>query len=543
MRRSRAFVLAIACVSLASIVGLPASPAAASHGRGPIHLASGELRRAVRAQTAGRPVSRALDVRGNDVRVEVLAGQGGGLEQAVRSVGGTIEGRVGDQLIEALVPINRLEELEASPGVAYVRPPLEVNSTPFRDAASSTQLAASPVVGEEIAKTNADAWQAAGFTGTGVRVGIVDSFSQSAWDTAQAAGDVPAPAGTFCRPQPCTVWKDNNPHGGGVAEVIHEMAPDAPLFLASVSSTAQLQEAVDWFASNGVQIINKSSTAYYDGPGDGTGPTDAVVDDAVNQGMVWFNAAGNNAGTSAKHGSYWRGPWTDGDANGWLDFAFGDERLSFACYFINGLRWSDFGSANPTDYDLYIFDNVDDTVPIVTSTDRQSNGALPIESPKQPCSSPLDIDYLGVKLVSPGNGTGGDTLEFMTNGTPLEYFQNPYSASGPIADSANPGEISVGAIDPPNGTDIAEYSARGPTNDQRVKPDLSASAGMLNRSVGPRFQGTSAASPTAAGAAALAISAGVAATPETIKSWLLSNAVVDRGAVGTDNKFGAGELI
>jgi hypothetical protein len=57
------------------------------------------------------------------------------------------------------------------------------------------------------------------------------------------------------------------------------------------------------------------------------------------------------------------------------------------------------------------------------------------------------------------------------------------------------------------------------------------------------FSGTSASTPTAAGAAALIIGAGVATTPAQVKTYLLTNAAVDRGAAGPDNDFGAGEIV
>ena len=55
-------------------------------------------------------------------------------------------------------------------------------------------------------------------------------------------------------------------------------------------------------------------------------------------------------------------------------------------------------------------------------------------------------------------------------------------------------------MDPPTGTTIAHYSSWGPTNDNRMKPDLTAAAGVQNFTYGT-FPGTSASTPAAAGAA------------------------------------------
>ena len=93
----------------------------------------------------------------------------------------------------------------------------------------------------------------------------------------------------------------------------------------------------------------------------------------------------------------------------------------------------------------------------------------------------------------------------------------------------------VGAIDPALGTTIATYSANGPTNDQRIKPGLSAAACASSFTFSPDcLSGTSAATP---------VVAGLAHTPAELKSYLLTQATVDRGAAGTDNTYGAGELI
>ena len=54
-------------------------------------------------------------------------------------------------------------------------------------------------------------------------------------------------------------------HGTGVAEVIHEMAPNAQIYGATVLSVVDLQAAVNYFASQGVDIISRSLTSGFDG--------------------------------------------------------------------------------------------------------------------------------------------------------------------------------------------------------------------------------------------------------------------------------------
>ena len=57
---------------------------------------------------------------------------------------------------------------------------------------------------------------------------------------------------------------------------------------------------------------------------------------------------------------------------------------------------------------------------------------------------------------------------------------------------------------------IAFYSSQGPTNDGRIKPDLSAPSCVGSTIYRPCFNGTSAASPAAAGMAALLLGQGLA---------------------------------
>ena len=516
-----------------------------------VPLASGVLRSAVERITRGQAAGAGVDVVDENIRVEILHDLPSSEIRAVISdTGGTIEGEI-EGLAQALVPFDRLVAVEAHAGVQYVRPPLEAN-VPLLPPSNPSPIAQGvqgvAVVGEEVAKTNADAWHAAGIQGNGVKVGIIDFFDGGLWNSAVAAGELPTPAGTFCQwnGSPCDIWSGASDHGEGVGEIIHEMAPGAQLYVATVLTITDLQAAVDYFAAQGVDIISRSLTSQYDGPGDGTGDMAVVIDNAVASGMTWFNSAGNSASDGVSGlglGAYWRRQWVDADNDGLIEFAPGDEHLGFACGFVNGIRWSDFGAVNPTDYDVFVFDTPDDLFPFYFSINDQTTGFQPLEMLDFPCLEG-EIDYLQIVLFDTGNGTSGDVLELMVNLGAVEHWQNPYSASGPASDTASPGALSVGAVDPPLGSNIGWYSSQGPTNDERTKPDISAAACVASFTFAPDcFAGTSAAAPAAAGAAALIIDAGLASSPAAVKTYLLNSAVVDRGAVGTDNVFGAGELV
>ena len=99
------------------------------------------------------------------------------------------------------------------------------------------------------------------------------------------------------------------------------------------------------------------------------------------------------------------------------------------------LCWSDW-VPQKTDYDAYVYFDANLTQPDSASVRDQSvPGVDPIEYPT--CSHPGQVEYLVIqKFANNGSSPVGDVLEFMTNGTGLEYWQNPYSADAPAVDVA-----------------------------------------------------------------------------------------------------------
>jgi len=86
----------------------------------------------------------------------------------------------------------------------------------------------------------------------------------------------------------------SGPHGVAVVETIASIAPEAELYLAEPYTFLQTMDAIDWFAAEGVRIVNASfaAAATFEGPGDGTYDEKdatfyALVDHAVSHGMLW----------------------------------------------------------------------------------------------------------------------------------------------------------------------------------------------------------------------------------------------------------------
>ena len=222
---------------------------------------------------------------------------------------------------------------------------------------------------------------------------------------------------------------------------------------------------MNYFAGQGVKIISRSETSEYDGAGDGTGPIASVINSAATQGMAFFQAAGNNAGPNPARLRLVLARLVDRRQQQQLPrVSLGDEGMQFLCgTFINGFRWSDWGTRPESDQLRHLRLRQDRrgalTGLLASGTANQQTGAPPIEIPHYSCNPSDPTDTLIVQRVAPGTGSTGDVLEWEQNGLSVEYWQNPYSAGSPAADTASPGGLTVGAIDPPNGTAIAPYSS------------------------------------------------------------------------------------
>jgi len=393
---------------------------------------------------------------------------------------------------------------------------------------------------EGVAATNAKAWQARGLGGAGVAVAVIDLGFGGLRDE-QAAGRVPSSAVNvdFC---PIGGFFGNR-HGTAVAEVVAAEAPAARIYLICVDDVVSLARAEEFVVAHQIPIISHSVGWFNTGPGDGRGgqgTPDAVVAAARAHGVLWINAAGNEA---QRH---WRGTFTDANADGYLDFAPGDDGNAVSIVpgggFCVFLRWYEWPKASH-EYQLELVDAADGLV-LVTAA---SQGGLPM---REACWGngriwDLEASVVQIKIRAPG-GAGSAPLEFFVNGG--GDLAHPVAA-GSIADpGTSPNALAVGAICWQTGA-LEWFSSQGPTIDGRVKPELvapdsvsSGTYGSFSRCGKSGFTGTSAAAPHVAGAAALVKQRFPSYGPAQIQSYLMRHAT-DLGEPGLDNLYGAGNLL
>ncbi|MAG69860.1 MAG: hypothetical protein CL471_06155 [Acidobacteria bacterium] len=452
-------------------------------------------------------------------------------------------------LVEAYVDLLDVPDLSEHPlveRVTLIRPPKPLGSPRRR----SRAVGFGNIVSEGVIRHNARAYHNADMTGQGVKVGVIDVGFEGI-RTAQANGELPGQIRRRCYTrvgrfnQRLAACEADTAHGTAVAEALLDIAPGVTLYVANPVSLTDLQRTVRWMANRGVKVVNYSVSHAWSGPGDGTSRFSnsalKTVADAVQRGILWVNAAGNEGRST------WSGAYRDRDNDGVLEFnnnrlERNRVRLARGESVIILLRWDDTWGGAATDLDLYL---------------RTGSGTLVARSVDRQNGASSDDPIEGFSFTAP-RAIGGAAATLTRYFVRVEHFAGPAPAwwqvqaftsqilqrrqagrsVGEPADSADPGVLAVGASNQLRAAALERFSSRGPTRDDRVKPDIVGVDNADSDVWGPWF-GTSQASPHVAGLAALLLQTNPTMTPVQLSDSLKESAR-RRGSPRPNNTWGYG---
>ena len=421
-------------------------------------------------------------------------------------------------------PREALGRLAGMPGVRRIRPPLP-HTADF-------------VISEGLAPAGVYPWVNSGWNGGGQSIVVID-LGFSGWRPLQTQGELPAYVNF--RNFRADGQFEATPHGSAVAEIVYDAAPAAALSLYAVNTELELEQAVDAaIAQGGVDVIVHSVSWFNTGPGDGTGVIADMVRKADNAGILWVNAAGNQAK------QYYQGYFTP--SSGSNRHLFGPNDDSNDVYLNAGeticgmLSW-DAWPVTDDDYDLYLYRGQQW---VKRSDEEQTGGQPPTETL---CYRAEISDAYSFVIVHYSTQKPPVLMRLFVTGADLQYA----TPAGSIVQPADaPEALAAGAVFWMNPHHLEPFSSQGPTTDGRVKPDLAAYDGVSTATYGNSngleydhggsgFFGSSASAPLAGGAAALVKQRFPAWRPADIRDFF-SNWAIDMGTPGPDNSFGSGRL-
>jgi hypothetical protein len=368
-----------------------------------------------------------------------------------------------------------------------------------------------------------------GPTGAGVAVGIIsNSIDRAGGGVAgsQASGDLPGPASS--PPGDVQVLLDGNPgssdEGRAMAEIVFDTAPGIRkmLFTSGSLGAATRASGIDNLVANGAKVI-ADDTFQITEPFFQDGVIAQAVDRAKAAGVTYLVSAGNRARQSWE-GTY--APMTDPravspSAND-FDTGAGADAIQTIGTFTNrtifmSLQWDEpFGQAT-TNLAVDVYDGA--TYIGTIDADNVATG-LPLEFLTVTVGA--GSHPLGISLRRTA-GTRDPFIKYIVGNAGTFTIAEHDTSSGaidPDASSAR-GALTVAASNHATPSTPEGFSSRGPAfklfdvagnrlgaPENRNKPDLAAADGVSTSVAGFNpFFGTSAAAPSAAGIAALVLSA------------------------------------
>lgn len=512
---------------------------------------------AFRGAIASLPASVKVDIKGN---------VGGELLAAIAAANGSVvysSSRWG--VVTATLPLGSLETIAARPDVQSIRTP------GFRRTHVGT------VTSQGYIAHDANQAVAAGYNGTGVKVGVLsDSASPAGIAALITSGDLPA--GTTSLP-----GQDGAPgsdEGTAMMEIVHDMAPSASLLFATAfTSKASFADNIIALAAAGCTVIVDDVSWSDEGVFQ-----DGIIAQAVNQvtagGAIYFSSAANSGNLTSGTSTTWEGDFLDGGAVSGVvgtfeggqgnvhNFGTGGSPQNFNLLvepaLVILLQWSDPLGGSSNDYDVFVL-NAAGTSILGFGASVQDGTQDPYEEVYTGATFPAGsrvvvVRYSGAQRALHVDTFGDATLSIATSGATqghnagantvslaATYWNSAKNGLKPFTGAANPVEV-FSSDGPrkifynPNGTAITPgnflFGTNGGTTLQ--KPDLAAANG--NSTLTPGFNpffGTSSSAPHAAAIAALIRQARPDYTVAQVKTAMTATAL-DSMAPGVDRDSGFG---
>jgi subtilisin family serine protease len=500
-----------------------------------------------------------------DIKGDVTAGVLAYIDQ----MGGSIVSSVpAYRAVRARMPVDGVEPLAALDEVQSIKPAEPMMTAQAVRSGLSTGSAHDETLTNKVNTSEGDAAHRAslartyyGVNGAGIGIGVL-SDGVNSLAARQASGDIPS----------VTVLSGqagSGDEGTAMLEIVTDLAPGANLFFATANGgQAQFAANIEALCNAGAKVIVDDVFYLFEAVFmDGTVATG--VNNATNNGCVYFSSAGNSGNKDDGTSGVWEGDFVaaasnpPGVAGTAHNFGSGENSDQITKDTANGfvLQWADAQGASANDYDLYLFNSSLTTI-IDVSDDVQNGTQDPVEF----ISSAGSFNDLNNRLVivkfSGANrylhlNTLRGQLSINTTGQTAGHAaaKNAFGVAAVDVRTASGGAFTGGTANPvekfssdglrriffqPNGTAITPGNFSSSGGEVVQKPDLAAADCVSTSTPGfSTFCGTSAAAPHAAAIAALMLQAVPSLTRSSIQSAINARAL-DIEAAGTDRDSGAG---